>query len=106
MNVVKTPRSGQFLLEHPRDLIHRHPPLPEELGSLPDVPGRTHRKDAFIAAGEQHPFQKPTTLIVKKILIPFAFHKLGYDHDDAASRMLFRKVENELNDGNNNETVG
>jgi hypothetical protein len=35
-----------------------------ELGSLPDVPRRTHREDAFIAAGEKHPFQKPATLIV------------------------------------------
>src|SRR2546426_3033218 len=34
------------------------------LCSLTDVPGRTHRKDTFIAAGEQHPFEKPPALIV------------------------------------------
>jgi hypothetical protein len=29
-----------------------HPPLQTELGSFPDVPGRTHRKDTLIATGE------------------------------------------------------
>src|SRR3984893_3851007 len=45
-------------------------------------------------------------MIVEEEFIPFVFHKLGYDHDDAAIRMLFRKVENELNDGNDYEAVG
>src|SRR2546422_1294076 len=65
-----------------------HPHVQMELGSLPSVPGRAHRKDAFIAADEQHPFQKPATLIVKEVFIPFVFHELGYDHDDAAIGML------------------
>jgi hypothetical protein len=43
----------------------------------PDVPGGAHRKDVFIAAGVKDPFQKPTTLIVKKVFIPFIFHQLG-----------------------------
>lgn len=77
-----------------------------ELGSFPDVPGRSHRKDTLIAADEKHPFQKPATLIVKEVFIPFVFHELGYDHDDAAIGMFFRKVENELNDGNDNKAVG
>ena len=80
--------------------------LDDVISCGPGVPGRAHRKDAFVAAGEQHPFQKPATLIVKEVFIPFVFHKLGYDHDDAASGMLLRKVENELNDGNDDEAVG
>jgi len=75
-------------------------------GLLPDVPRRTHRKDAFVAAGEQRSFQKPGPLIVKKIFIPSVFYKLGYDHDDAAIGVPFRKVENELNDGNDDKAVG
>jgi hypothetical protein len=65
-----------------------------ELGSLPDVRGRAHSEDAFIAAGEKHPFQKAAALIVEEVFVPFVFHKLGYDYDDAAIGMLFRKVEN------------
>jgi len=41
-----------------------------ELGSFPDVPGRSHRKNTLIAAGEKHPFQKPATLIVKEVFVP------------------------------------
>ena len=77
-----------------------------ELGSWSDIPGRTHREDALIAAGEEYPFQKPATLIVEEEFIPFVFYDLGYDHDDAAIRMLFREVENELNNGNDYEAVG
>src|SRR2546425_13357825 len=77
-----------------------------ESGSLPGIPGRSHRKDTLIAADEQHPFQKPATLIVKEVFIPPVFHELGYDHDDAAVGMLFRKLEDELNDGNDDEAVG
>jgi hypothetical protein len=33
-------------------------------GLLPDVPGRTHREDAFVTAREKHPFQKAAALIV------------------------------------------
>src|SRR5258708_35583431 len=83
----------------PRDFSN-HPPLQMELGSWSDIPGRTHREDALIAAGEQYPSQKPATLIVEEEFIQFVFHDLGYDHDDAAIRMLFRKVANESNTGN------
>jgi hypothetical protein len=83
---------------------NRHPQT--ESGSLPDVPGRTHREDAFVAAGEKHPFQKPTTLIVEEVFVPFVFHELGYNQNNATIGMLFRKVENELNDGNDDEAVG
>src|ERR1700687_2956785 len=76
-----------------------------ELSSVLDVPGRTHGKDALIALDKQHPFQKPAALIVEKVFIPSVFHELGYDHDDAAIRMLFGKVENELNEGNDDEAV-
>jgi len=31
---------------------------------------------------------------------------IPYDHDDAASGILFRKIENELNDGDDDEAVG
>ena len=72
----------------------------------PDMPGGAHCEDAFVAAGEQHPFQKPSALIVEEVLIPFVFHQLGDDHDDSASGILVRSVENELNDGNNDEAVG
>ena len=61
------------------------------ISPLPDVPGRAHRKDAFIAAGEQHPFQKPAALIVEEVFIPFVFHKLGYDDDDAAAGCCFER---------------
>jgi hypothetical protein len=72
---------------------------------FPDVPWRTHREDALIPAGEKHPFQKPAALIVKEVLIPFVFHELGYDHNNAASGVFLRKVEDELNDGNDDKAV-
>src|SRR5271167_3819279 len=77
-----------------------------ESGLLTDVPGGTHGEYAFIAAGEQHPFQKPGPLVVEKVFVPFVLHELRYDHDNVASGMFFREIENELNDGNNDETVG
>ena len=77
-----------------------------ELCLFPDVPRRTQRKDAFISVSEKHPFQKPATLIVEKIFVPFVLHKLRYDHDNAASGVFFRKIENELNDGNDDKAVG
>jgi hypothetical protein len=40
------------------------------LGSLPDVPGRTHREDAFVTAREKHPFQKAAALIVEEVFVP------------------------------------
>ena len=76
-----------------------------ESGSFPDVPGGSDRKDTLISADEKHPFQKASTLIMKEVLIPFVFHELGYDHDDAAIGIFFRKIENELNDGNANEAA-
>ena len=76
------------------------------LGSFPDVPGRAHREDALIAAGEKHPFQKSTTLIVEEVFVPSVLHKLRYDHNNAASGICFRKVENELNEGNDDKAVG
>src|SRR6202040_1391910 len=74
-----------------------------ELCSFPDVPRRTHCKDAFISVSEKDPFQKPATLIVEKIFVPFVLHKLRYDHNNAASGVFFRKIENELNDGNDDK---
>ena len=59
----------------------------------------------FIPTDEQNPFQKPTTLIVKEVFIPSIFHELRNHDDDGAIRMLFRKIENELNDGNDDEAV-
>ena len=70
------------------------------------IPRRAHRKDTFISARQQHPFQKPATLIMEEVFIPFVFHKLGDHHDNAAIGMLFRQVQNELNDGNDDEAVG
>src|SRR5271157_150014 len=81
-------------------------PSAMELGSLPDVPGCAYGEDVFIAAGEQHPFQKPGSLIVEEVFVPFVLHELRYDHDDIASGMFFREIENELNDGNDDEAVG
>jgi hypothetical protein len=77
-----------------------------ELGLCPNIPGRAHREDSFIAAGEKHPFQKPATLIVEKVFVPFVLHEFRYDHDNAASRMLFGEIKNELNDGNDDEAIG
>src|SRR5260370_35551335 len=76
-----------------------------ELSSSADVPGRSHRKDALVAVGEQHPFEKAAALIVEKVFKPSVFHELGYNHDDAAIGMLLGKVEDELNDGNDDEAV-
>ena len=60
-----------------------------ESGLFPDVPGRAHREDAFIAAGEKHPFKKAAALIVEKVFVPFVFHEFGYNHNNAAIGMLF-----------------
>ena len=59
--------------------------------SVPDVPGRTHCEDAFIATGEKHPFQKMGALIVEEVLVPFVLHELRNDHDDIAIRMFFER---------------
>src|SRR5258708_19282752 len=76
-----------------------------ELSVTADVTGRSHRKDALVAVGEQHPFEKAAALIVEKVFKPSVFHELGYNHDDAAIGMLLGKVEDELNDGNDDEAV-
>src|ERR1700733_3958374 len=68
-----------------------------------DVPGGAHGKDAFITAGEQYPFEKAAALIVKKVFEPAVLHQLRDHHNDAAVRMLFREVEDELNNRNDNE---
>src|SRR5258708_28845799 len=76
-----------------------------ELSSSADVPGGSHCKDALVAVGEQHPFEKAAALIVEKVFKPAVFHELGYDYDDAAIGMLLGKIEDELNDGNDDEAV-
>ena len=77
-----------------------------ELGSLPNVPRRTHREDSFIAAGKKHPFQKPATLIVEEVFVPSILHQFRYHYNNAATGILFRKIENELYDRNDDEAVG
>ena len=77
-----------------------------ELGSFTDIPRRTHGEDAFIAAGEKHPFQKSATLIVEEVFVPPVLDKLRYDHNNVARGMFLRKVEDELNNGNDDEAVG
>ena len=81
-------------------------PAGNESGSFPDVPGRTHGEDAFIAAGEKHPFQKAATLIVQEVFVPFIFHQLRDDYDNAARWIFLSQIENELNDGNDDKAVG
>src|SRR5258707_4035297 len=76
-----------------------------ELSSSADVPGGSHRKDALVAVGEQHPFEKAAALIVEKVFKPSVFHEFGYHHDDAAIGVLLGKIEDELNDGNDDEAV-
>src|ERR1035438_619678 len=73
--------------------------------SRPCVPGRTYREDAIIAAPQQHPLQKPPTLVVEKVLIPFIFHKLRNHHDDGAAGIRFRQIQNELNGRNDDEAI-
>ena len=90
----------------PQGLSDPPPPLRVGLASFPDVPGGSHCKDTLISAGEKHPFQKPTTLIVQEVFVPSILDKLGYDHDDAAGGMFFRKIQYELNDGNDDKAVG
>src|SRR5208283_4099213 len=63
-------------------------PKPMESALVPDIPGRTHGEDAFIAAGQEHPFQKPGALVVEKVFVPLVLHQFGYDHDDVASGMF------------------
>lgn len=78
----------------------------EHLSLIPDVPGRAHREDAFIPSGQQHPFQKSAALIVKEVFKPSALHEFGNDDDYSAGGMPFRKIEDELNDRNDDEAVG
>src|SRR5208283_2335291 len=83
-----------------------HPLLQIKSGPLSDVPWGTHREDAFIAAGEKRPFQQAASLIVEEVFVPFVLHKLRYDHNNAASRISLCKVEDELNDGNDDKAIG
>ena len=92
--------------KHPWDRSYHYSPCQKELGSFTDVPGRTHRKDAFIATGEKHPFQKMGTLVVEEVFVPFVLYELRYHHDNVASGIFFREIENELNNGNDDEAVG
>src|SRR5579872_7300108 len=75
------------------------------ISSPPDVPRRTYGKYPFIAASEKNPFEKPPPLIVEKIFVPFVLHQFGDDHDNVAAGMLFGKIEDELNDGNDDEAI-
>ena len=77
-----------------------------ESGALADVPGSADRENSGIAAGEEDPFQKAAALIVEEVFVPPVLDQLGYDNDDAARRMLRREIENELDDRNDDETVG
>src|SRR6266436_800775 len=76
-----------------------------ELSSFADVPGSRHGKDVLVAVDQQQPFQKTPALIVQKVFIPAVLHELGYDHNNAAIRVLFRKIEYELNDRDDDEAV-
>ena len=46
------------------------------------------------------------TLIVEEVFVPFVLHEFRYDHDNVAAGIFFREIENELHDGNNDESVG
>jgi hypothetical protein len=77
-----------------------------ESGLLPDVPRGTHCEDTFVAAGEQHPFQKAAALIVEEIFEPSVLHQLRDDDHNAPTGILFREIENKLNHRNDDEAVG
>ena len=92
----------------PEVLAHVQPPMIYEKGFLelpPHIPRSTHRKYPFIPPRQQHPFQKTPPLIVKEIFIPPVLHEFRNDHHDAARRILFRNIKNELHNRNNHEAI-
>ena len=71
-----------------------------------DVVRRADGENALVAADQESPFQEACPLIVLVILVPAIFDKLGNDDNNVSIGVLFRKLENVLNEGNNDEAVG
>jgi hypothetical protein len=66
-----------------------------------DVVGRADGENALVAADQKRPFQEPGALVVQEVFIPAIFDKLGNHDDNAPIGVLFRELENVLNQGNN-----
>src|SRR5271168_3599805 len=75
-------------------------------GWVPDVPRCSYCENALIAAREKHPLEEPAALIVQEVFVPAVLYQFRYHHNNGALGMLLRKIENELNDGNDDEPVG
>src|SRR5260370_7445074 len=75
-------------------------------GLFRDVVGRADGENALVATDEKSPFEEPGALVVKEVFIPAILYQFGNDHDNLAVGMFRGEVENKLNDGNNDETVG
>src|SRR5947207_995815 len=71
-----------------------------------DVVWRADGENALVAADQERPFKEACTLIVQEIFVPAIFDQFGNDDNNMTSGVLFRELENVLNQGNNNEAVG
>ena len=106
--VVRRNRSTSW-----RERRRESPAQPERLndwlhfgGLSGDVVWRADGENALVAADQERPFQEACTLIVQEILVPAIFDQFGNDHNNMTIGVLFRELENVLNQGNNNEAVG
>ncbi len=63
-------------------------------------------EDALVALSEEGPLEQAAALVVEKIFEPTIFDEGGNDDDHAALRILFRKLENVLDERDDDETVG
>lgn len=70
-----------------------------------NVIGGADGEDPFISACQKSPLQKAGALVMEEEFIPAVFDQLRDHHDYAAAAMLLRKIQNVLNDGDNDETV-
>ncbi len=70
-----------------------------------DVVWRADGENALVAADQERPFKEACTLIVQEIFVPAIFDQFGNDDNNMTSGVLFRELQNVLNQGNNNEAV-
>src|SRR6202171_4309158 len=75
-------------------------------GLFGDVIRRADGENALVAADQERPFEEPAALVVEEILVPAIFAKLGKHANNESIGVLFRELENVLNDGNDDEAVG
>ena len=86
-----------------RDGWRRKPSLQRLVG---EVVGGGEGEDALVALDHQGPFEEAAALVVQEIFVPAFLNELGNDDDNAAFGILPGELQNILDDGNDNETVG